>query len=522
MKTFVRLLTLLLALLMLAMTVVACDDGSTENGDDDRTAAEDEFLRERDDLDQYNLNYTGEKIKVLGWNGGNYEEFDVQQITADNVLMAVYDRNQEIERRLNIDLEFIEIPKDSMIKTVVSDKNSNQSAYDLIASYSRVEAEIAMRGCLVDISTIENSYVNLEKPWWPKNMVESMSIGTSMYFFSGDISPNVLSEMQVLYFNKDVMSEYWDATAQQLGVVPEKDSKGQNVVSPAAQMVYDMAYKGTWDLDELIKLTMGPDGKGIGDISQGSISDAKDLEDSYGFVSITYCMSFFYSGCNLKLVENDRNSVNENPLSVSSDFGSMRTVKLVQKLGDWYKENTCGVTFGSNYRTIMQGGRTLFTAVRARHAGKEYVDMSIGIMPCPKFDENQANYYTAIGNPFTIYGIYNGLKARGGDKAATYSMMTAVVECWASECFRLVTPQIFEVNMQLKYAETQCETDMFEIVRSSVVFDLGRIFGPELYGMDDMPSECAKAGTSWVSTYASYKTPLAKKLDAIVASLEEG
>jgi hypothetical protein len=54
------------------------------------------------------------------------------------------------------------------------------------------------------------------------------------------------------------------------------------------------------------------------------------------------------------------------------------------------------------------------------------------------------------------------------------------------------------------------------------VFDLGRIFGPELYGMDDMPSECAKAGTSWVSTYASYKTPLAKKLDAIVASLEEG
>jgi hypothetical protein len=100
-------------------------------------------------------------------------------------------------------------------------------------------------------------------------------------------------------------------------------------------------------------------------------------------------------------------------------------------------------------------------------------------------------------------------------------MMTAVVECWASECYRLVTPQIFEVNMQLKYAETQCETDMFEIVRSSVVFDLGRIFGPELYGMDDMPSEAAKAGTSWVSTYASYKNPLAKKLDAIVASLEE-
>ena len=87
------------------MTVVACDDSGEGNGDDiDRTATEDEFLRERDDLDQYNLNYTGEKIKVIGWDAGNYEEFDVKQITADNVLMAVYDRNQEIERRLNVDL----------------------------------------------------------------------------------------------------------------------------------------------------------------------------------------------------------------------------------------------------------------------------------------------------------------------------------------------------------------------------------------------------------------------------------
>ena len=519
MKTFVRLLTLLLALLMLAMTVVACDDGSTDGDDVDRTATEDEFLRERDDLDQYGLNYMGQKVTVLGWSGGNYEEFDVKQITADNVLMAVYDRNQEIQRRLNIKLEFIEIPKDSMIKTVISDKNSGMGAYDIIASYSRTEAEIAMRGCMVDISTIENSYINLEKPWWPKNMVESMSIGTSLYFFSGDISPNVLSEMQVLYFNKDVMSEYWDATAQQKGVVPEKDSKGQNVVSPAAQMVYNMAYDGSWDLDELIKLTMGPDEKGIGDISQGSVPNGKDLDDSYGFVSISYCLSFFYSGCNLKLIENNKDEVDGNPLSISEDFGSMRTVKLVQKLGDWYSENTCAVTFGSNYRTIMQGGRTLFTAVRARHAGEEYVDMNIGIMPCPKFDESQANYYTAIGNPFTIYGIYNGLTTRGGDKAATYSMMTAVIECWASECYRLVTPQIFEVNMQLKYAETQCETDMFEIVRSSVVFDLGRIFANDMAFMSEMPSKTAVNGASWASTYGSYKRSLDAKLQQIVDSL---
>ena len=516
MKTFVRLLTLLLALLMLAMTVVACDEGDGNGDDIDRTAAEDEFLRERDDLDQYNLNYAGQKITVLGGYSGTYEEFDVKQITADNVLMKVYDRNQEIQRRLNVTLEFIEVPQGRALALVAADASTQAGAYDIVSSYSRVTADIALRGYLMDINSIQESYINLEKPWWPKAMVQTMSLGDSLYFFSGDISPNVLAEMQVLYFNKTLLAEYWDSTAKQLGVVPEKDSKGQDVVTPAAQMVYNMVYDGQWDLDELIKLTMGPDGKGVGDISQGSVPNEKDIDDSYGFVSIQYCTSSFYSGCNLRLVENVGG---DQKLAISKDFGSMKTVKFVDKFAEWYKEPTCGVTFGNNYRNVMINGRTMFTAVRARHAGNEYrdVDFDLGVVPMPKYDgDTQANYYTAVGNPFAIYGIYDGLKARGGDKQATLSMISAVVECWASENYRLVTPQVFEVNMQLKYAETQNETDMYEIVRSSVTFDLGRLFAGSLYTMEDLPFNASIAGSSWASTYAAYKKPLEKKLEAVV------
>ena len=123
-----------------------------------------------------------------------------------------------------------------------------------------------------------------------------------------------------------------------------------------------------------------------------------------------------------------------------------------------------------------------------------------------------------MGNPFTLYGIFRGLDDMG-DRAETLKEMTAVLECWASETYRLVTPEVFEVNMQLKYADTQYETDMFEIIRSSVVFDLGRIFSNDMAFMSELPSKTAVNGASWASTYGAYKNSLDKKLEKIVESL---
>ena len=203
MKTFVRLLTLLLACLMLVMTVVACDDEGTQ-GDVGSDKVADEYGREGDDLPA--LNYQNDEISVLNWNAENLE-FDVEQITADNVSNAVYDRNGEIERRMNVELKFTTEEGDvkhmkpfvALVQRVYDAKTHD---FDLIASYSRTEGMLAIQGYLEDLKTIDGSYINLEKPWWPDNVISTVAIADSMYFISCDISPNVLHQMQVLYFNK--------------------------------------------------------------------------------------------------------------------------------------------------------------------------------------------------------------------------------------------------------------------------------------------------------------------------------
>jgi hypothetical protein len=72
--------------------------------------------------------------------------------------------------------------------------------------------------------------------------------------------------------------------------------------------------------------------------------------------------------------------------------------------------------------------------------------------------------------------------------------------------------------MQLKYADSQYETDMFEYARSAIVFDLGRIFTNDLSFMSELPSHCACNGASWSSTYGAYKVSLDTKMGLIVKS----
>ncbi len=522
MKTFVRLLTLLLAILMVAMTVVACNDGDGQGAEGSEQNA-DVYGREGDDLPA--LNYKNDTVKLLHWRAFNHE-YDIEQLSDDNVDNAIYERNSEVERRLNIDLQFQEEEghvqyMHHFTSIVRNNYESKTYAWDLISAYARTEGMLAIQGYLEDLKAIEGSYIDInDKPWWPDNIISTVSIADKMYFVSGDASPNTLYMMHAIYFNKNMLDTYWDAYAREQGFTPDVDEDtGEVVASPASQWLYKKAYEGTWCLDDIIFASRGPEQKGIWVDADGD--GIEELEDTVGFTSIGYLIDSFYTGSNLRLIEHTND---KSVLKISDDYGSFKTVSLVRKLGSWFAEN--GVyadnqEIGENYAVskLWKPGRALFVATRVSEAHIASINFNVGILPVPKYDANQLNYYTCMGNPFSLYGIYRGLPERAEGRAATLLELTAVLECWASEAYRLVTPQVFEVNMQLKYAESQYETDMFEIIRSSVVFDLGRIFANDMAFMSELPSKAAVNNASWATTYGAYKGSLEKKLEIIVGKL---
>jgi hypothetical protein len=327
--------------------------------------------------------------------------------------------------------------------------------------------------------------------------VDTVNFGNAYHFISGDMSTNVIYMMRHSYFNKDLFARY-------------------ELEDP-----YKLVYEGKWTFDKMIEITSDR----YQDLDRNNaVSDA----DQFGFVSCEYILSAYVTACNLRFV--DDGVGDQDILVISPDYGSAKMVKLINKLGQWASQDSVRIHNGgveshatrANVTQAFENGRALMitthSAEAANYSSKEF---GLGIVPNPKYNEKQINYYTGMGNRYSLYSIYVDFEPREGGEAATLSMFTALLECWASEGYRLTTPEVFEVNMQLKYSEGQDETNMFEYIRSGINFDLGPIFDSYLSLISERPIKNAVCmNASWSSTYAAFKVSIGAQLRQLCDNFE--
>ena len=500
---FTKLIALLCALVLLLSLFAACaETGSTEETTADNASTE-AIVTEPEETKDPNyddqgylksslpvLDYKGEEVELLVWEDVERPEFEVleSETGLDIVKDAIYERNIKVEDTLGIKLVWTEQVGDSNdLKAFVSYVQNCHSSgvyYDIIATYSRTAASLSANSLLMDLNTVENSYLDFDKPWWPATMLQTCSIKDSLFFISGDISTNLLHFMYAIYYNMDML-------------------KNLGLEDPIA-----MVDNKTWTIDKLIEMT--------NDLYQdadqsGSASD----DDVFGFTSNYFHLEAFYSGSGMKLLEP---ATDGKVLKISDDYTSQKTVDLVDKLAAWFKQGDTYVNpAGGSLKNdlVFAEGRALFTQNRVYIADAQYgggklrdADWEYGILPNPLYDENQENYITLLGNPFTLWCIM--------DNAADPSMSTAVIECMASEAYRRTTPALFENNMKYRYtpdvANKGDSTRMFDIIHDNISFDLGRMFAAEMNYMSERPLRAALDGLSWVTAGKQQTNALKKNL----------
>ena len=512
MKLYARIIALICAILMMVPALVACantnggdtttESAQTQASPEDTTPAKDPNYDDqgywKDDLAD-EIDYKGETVTILYWDDVERPEFEVTEDDADGDMIkeAIYRRNITTEERMGVTLEWIGTPGDSgdraNFTNYVRNAYSGGTFYDIIATYSRTAGMLLTNGFIQDLNAIEDSYINVDQPWWPKSMVNTCSIADSLFFVSGDISTNVLHFMYAVYYNMDML-------------------RNLNLEDPVA-----LVDSGKWTIDALIQYT---DELYI-DLDQSG--DATE-QDQYGFCTTYFHLDAFYTGSNMMLLVpgTDTN------LTISPDFFGQKTIDLVDKLGSWFKT---GDTFvnpsggGLDYDTPFEEGNALFCLNRVYMADNQYgggtaplrnADWEYGILPVPKYDETQENYITVVGNPFTLWCVMQNAKDA--------QMSTAVIECMASEAYRKTSPMIFENNMKYRYTPDLAgkgdSARMFDIVRESIAFDLGRIFSDILSFMSEMPSKAAAVSTSWASMKAQYEKTLKRSMKDLNTDLE--
>lgn len=455
-------LCLVLALLMMLSIMTAC----AESGDDqpdavetttpapgadvpgdatETTPAPEETTPATPDNLPADLKYNNEQIDFLAWKQGVVEYYADEQ-NGDAVNDAIYYRNMTVEERLGVTLEFNEIKGNSSAfqeycQTVMTAVNAGDDSYDALACYLRSAGVLTLQHGLEDLLSVE--YVDFSQPWWPSSLTELNTVNDKLFFMSGDIATSLLYQMMFMIYNTQLGTDL------------------------ALEDPQALALDGKWTQDKLLAMAAGA-------YADLDTSGDKTETDQYGLFSYQHPnLDIFYMGAGLNYID----PTDSGELILSDDILSEKSYGIIDKLNNiFYNSNDGFFTKSVSDTSVLMAGTSLFYNITGQLLTQTFYnsEMSYSILPAPKYDEAQASYLTPVAFTHSMYCI--PVSAKNAD------MSGAVLECMASEGYRQVTPALFESSFKYKYSKGENDAKIFELIRSGVVFDIGRPFFDELGG----------------------------------------
>ena len=492
-----RLVCLLLVVFLILPSSVSCAD--TGSGDHETTvdaaqtqkpsgateAPETESPYDADGYLKDNLSselaFGNQEVVVLHWNDADYEEFYAAQENGEIVNDSIYQRNSKVEERLDIQLKFVgtagDTNNESKFAMFLSNSiSTGEKLYDVVGAYSYTAGLCTVQNLYHDMSEVP--YLDFEKPWWPSQLVEQSTINNKLYFVSGDISANVIYAMYVIFFNKDMQKEF-------------------NIEDP-----YKLVQDGKWTLDKQIELS-----KGI--YTDTNSNGVKDVGDRAGLYAYTLHLDAYLWGSDIFIIDST-----EGKFELSEDYLGEKTYILQQKLKNFFENTDDGI-----HHTIKDGQHTyfgqklaLFMPERCHRAiAFSETEVDFGVLPVPKFDEEQESYITIMGNTFSLYSMPADV--------VDPELSAAVIECMASESHRTTIPALYERSFQYRYSKEEVSAQMFDIAKSGVVFDMARIYSNSL-GAYKAWQNAIRYPTAWTTTVSTELRMWKNQLTKIIESLE--
>ena len=374
-----RILALLLAIASAASITACGQDGGTKDTEaGDGTTVSDSVSEEASDTGISDglpeKNYGGRTFTVAtdDYMVGDYMS---DGETGDIINDAVYRRNTAIEDRFGIKLEVISDSYTGMSTKINQMIQSGDDSFDLIAQHACTAGTIAINGGFMNWYDIP--YVDLEKPWWSKNANKELSYkNKAIYLAGGDYALSLTSYMYAFFFDKVAVEDY--------GMTPE--------------YLYGLVRDGKWTLDTVADVT-----KDIYKDLNGN--DERDIEDFYGIVSSTRSpLNTFMWSCDNPIMKADSDGI---PQLV---YYQDKTSAIVEKVMGLFFDNTGGYTDKNKYtlgNDLFSVGRAMMVPSTFSGAMRDFRENKnpFGVLPYPKYDEAQTNYYTMSDGSHALLSV---------------------------------------------------------------------------------------------------------------------
>ncbi len=427
-----KILALLMAGLMLCLSFAACSE-SKENTDEGTPSAGSEVTTPAPETEAETEKVTAEStLTIEDFGGREYRMISTNQdnrqvdIIAEEMTGAtlndlVFGRNTRVSDLYNVTMTAEQADYGSINGMVQKDTKAGDMSYDLYLTNYTANS-LASNGILYDFYQLPS--VNLDMAWWDQNEKSDLTIMGKLFMAIGDISPTELLTSECMLFNKRLFDNH-------------------NIAYP-----YPDALEGTWTLDKCFGIANGLTEDLNGD---GEIKVEDDL------FSLT-CWFDYGTAC-LYGAGGDFSHVDENG-QVVLDIDLEKIVNIYEKLWKLFIDAEANYETAQHERSfkVFNEGRAYFCGITFQKIETFLRDMEddYGVLPNPKYDENQANYSTCVSGAGSMVVV----PVSCTDPAFVGAMMEAM----AAISYDMITPDLIHVLASTKNVRDEESSQIVQMI----------------------------------------------------------
>jgi len=498
-NTFKSILALSLTAAFLAPSLTACG-GDTASADTTAQQAETtEVTTEKDVLESVkDIDLGGVTLNIDisinegEWNTSAKYVMGPEEETGESVSDLVYKRNRDIAEMLNCDVNWTkqDFHYEGVFPYIQKYVNAGENTIDMFINDQLGLLKAASNGMLFNV--MDDSYESYfdfnTEGWYTDYMNQLSSSEDTAYVLVGDYFIDALRGSHVMYFNRNLLTEYFDNENE----------------------IYELVLSDEWTLDKLNYYvdSVYTDLNGSSEV---------DVDDLFGLWPNSPVLLYYASDANLiHFDDSGMPYLNDNYERATLLVDKM--LKLYNSKGNLFAHTKNPTFTTADIMNRFVSDKLLFT-YWLKVAGYENATLrdfdGIGIAPYPMLDETQDSYKTIVHDTVEIGAMPITVSL---EKASAVSAYVQAMTLYSSE---YLMPAYYETALKVKYAQDDYSSQILDIVTDSINSPFEFAFNSNLGGIFTSGiTESIKAMTNvYVSTIESKREAAQTSLNDLVEAL---
>ena len=399
---------------------------------------------------------------IWDWDFGPLHMMCVEEQTGEPVNDAMYIRNAIVEERLNMTIsETVSKNNDSknMIRKII---NAGSDEYDVLLAESwNIGGTLVTADLLMNLTEIPE--FSFDSVWWDYASIRDYTIGDKLYFVTGDHNLISNDATWMLFFNKQMV--------QDVGL----------------DLPYELVRDGKWTFDKQIEYMRAAardvDGDGIW-----------SYDDIWGQVSHTqhYTGLLFAAGENL--ITRDGYGMPVFGEITERFYNVYDKIQEIMKSPGYTHNVYVNIPKAPSSRHATYeflANSALFCPEILAHTRRfRQMESDFGVLPHPKYDEAQQQYYSYVLGQVTVTCI--------PITNQNLTQTAAVLDALAMLSAHTIQPAYYEISLIGKFFRDDESADMIDIIRRSRVYGIADAYS---WGNATNAFQDAALGNAGITSY---------------------